>query len=1756
MMAEQRTANTVEAAYYEFCRERRRPYFGRHMWASQGLPLRHVVMQELVRLEASRQSGSPLRILEVGSWAGGSAITWAEAIKRYARGGQVICVDPWKPYFNPQERPDAPVYRRMAEALDQDTIYDLFTHNVTAAGHSDVVLSLRGQSTAVLPMLPQGHFDIVFVDGDHSYQAVLEDLKMAMSLVREGGILCGDDLELQLSEIDEAHARTKVKADYIRDPRSGKEFHPGVTIAVAELLGPVTSIAGCWAMRRTGGQWESVSTAGISPVPENIPRHLQPHDPGADPEFCQWMSARTSMDGRGGRAHVSTDVVPASSLNGRGEKQTKALLIQLDFQTWARARAWSYCAAYGVQEGLTANGVECVTVPAIAEHPCASQASWLSHMKTLLSGQRFDQVWIWLVHTPLDEATMEWLSGLAPVRIGVVMESLRYDEEDYRWAPHLRGRRERVDSQLPYLTHVLAPDEQDAADINAMGNVRALWWPAMVPERFAVSSNTRPTQQAAVFHGTPYGRRQSWTVHPLLHRRLQCAGADQPPTKNQQVFDHLQHMAEQLLQSGQPVTSQLLREHAESLQKIRVAEFSEWMGQLLDWPAIVNLPSLAKFYGGRVMEGMAVGRPVISWHVPNHPRNLSLFEPDKEIVLFNSDDPAALAAQIDRLRHDPQYAAAVACKGQERVRRYHTAERRLRETLCWIQDGIEPRYGVEGIQCPHIPEPCESAAAAEAHTTQDEFYVDLFVNKPHWSTPYPNADEAARWSKIAASLEYILRRVRKQEPNTQLRILDVGCGRGWLTNLAAAYGTCEGIEPVAGVIERARTLFPHLRFEAGTADSILRRPDFTPYDVVVTSEVIEHVSNGEKETFLAQLAQLLKPDGYLILTTPRGEMWEQWKTIAPPNQPVEDWVTEEQLRALFASQGFSELGLDRVYVEVPNLRFVPAPTPADMRSMNLLPIYQVWVCQRSAHPRPIPFTRSPKVSVIVPTYNRPDRLRTALESLAAQTFQDFEVIVVNDAGCEVGFVVNACVDRHRITTISHDRNRGLAAARNSGLRAAKGTYIAYLDDDDRYLPHHLETLITYLERQESRVAYTDAWRVHERQLEGRYVETGRDVPYSRDFNPAELLVGNYFPVLCVMHARQCLEEVGYFDESLFAHEDWDLWIRMATRFPFTHLPVTTAEFTWRSDGTSMTSGTRETYQRTTEIIYRKYAPHAAQIPGVREAQAQHLANCFPKTAAKSYVCSIVIPVSNRLDLTRNCLMALSQLQDQPDYEVIVVDNGSTDGTLEFLESLSGDVQVIRNRENVGFAKACNQGAAAATGDYLVFLNNDTIPLQGWLTALVDEVKAHLDVAIVGSKLLFADGSVQHAGVVFMRSRRSAYHIYRTAPSTGSGVNQRREFQAVTAACMLVRRKLFEEVHGFDEQFVNGFEDVDLCLKAREKGYLIVYQPRSVLYHLESQTPGRNDHDVHNSRLLEERWGSHWWLGDEDLYYHQDGLKLVGGDQDVNFATQIKSLHDVQDQAAWAHVAATQRAALKKDWEAVRWELGMVDYWPNDRFVLSWGAMVAERLHEPVHRAKFLARHLTLVDAPAERLELIRMLLEQMNLPGAEEQLGILLDASPDHAEGLVLKGILCMQREQYEQAEAAFSAALRGGANRRKCMMGIGMATMGRAYTQGAWERFLEVLVEYPDDAEAIHWLIRAGTAQNRWQELGEHLHRYTTGNPEDLAARFAFCSVLLRGEQIEAARREYDALCKVDPHYDGLGQLGQAIAGREAALAMEAASS
>jgi len=230
----------------------------------------------------------------------------------------------------------------------------------------------------------------------------------------------------------------------------------------------------------------------------------------------------------------------------------------------------------------------------------------------------------------------------------------------------------------------------------------------------------------------------------------------------------------------------------------------------------------------------------------------------------------------------------------------------------------------------------------------------------------------------------------------------------------------------------------------------------------------------------------------------------------------------------------------------------------------------------------------PVVSVILPTYNRPALLERAIRSVLAQTFQEFEIIVVNDAGEDIHFVLDPLNHDGRIVYIQHEANRGLAAARNTGIRAARGKYICYLDDDDRLYINHLETLVTFLENSEYEVVYTDAHRAWQRLENGKLITYQVDLPYSYDFD-RDLLVGNNFiPVLCIMHTRTCLDEFGLFDESLPVLEDYELWLRISEKYPFVHLPQVTCEFSWREDGSTMTSSKQEQFTQIRQEIFNRY----------------------------------------------------------------------------------------------------------------------------------------------------------------------------------------------------------------------------------------------------------------------------------------------------------------------------------------------------------------------------------------------------------------------------------------------------------------------------------------------------------------------------------------------------------------------------------------
>ncbi len=255
-----------------------------------------------------------------------------------------------------------------------------------------------------------------------------------------------------------------------------------------------------------------------------------------------------------------------------------------------------------------------------------------------------------------------------------------------------------------------------------------------------------------------------------------------------------------------------------------------------------------------------------------------------------------------------------------------------------------------------------------------------------------------------------------------------------------------------------------------------------------------------------------------------------------------------------------------------------------------------------------------------------------------------------------------------------------------------------------------------------------------------------------------------------------------------------------------------------------------------------------------------------KSKNQSEDVSIVILTYNKLGYTKQCLKAL-QKNTPKQYlnDVVVVDNGSTDGTQQYLKSLEW-VQLIANRDNLGFAKACNQGAEKAVGDVLVFLNNDTEVQKNWLEPMLSTLKDK-KVAIAGSKLLFPDGLIQHAGVV-IASDHIPRHIYYRDGADKLYVNKQRNFKAVTAACMAIKKNIFEEVGGFSKEYINGMEDIDLCLKVFHKGYKIMYCPKSVIIHHESVSRARHKYDIQNNDLFLEKWGDE--EPDEQKYYDEDG----------------------------------------------------------------------------------------------------------------------------------------------------------------------------------------------------------------------------------------------------------------------------------------------
>lgn len=250
--------------------------------------------------------------------------------------------------------------------------------------------------------------------------------------------------------------------------------------------------------------------------------------------------------------------------------------------------------------------------------------------------------------------------------------------------------------------------------------------------------------------------------------------------------------------------------------------------------------------------------------------------------------------------------------------------------------------------------------------------------------------------------------------------------------------------------------------------------------------------------------------------------------------------------------------------------------------------------------------------------------------------------------------------------------------------------------------------------------------------------------------------------------------------------------------------------------------------------------------------------------------SIVIPVFNNLSLTQQCLDSIFQNTTPGLYEVIVVDNGSTDGTREFMQSLEPRIRYIRNMRNLFFARGCNRGAWAAQADNVLFLNNDTVVKPNWLEAMLAVLEESPEIGIVGNKQLFPASNpiysslVWHAGMAFTEDKDS-WHVFFGLDAAHPAVNEQRDCPCVTGCCLLIRKALFQRLRGFDPWFQNGYEDTDLCLRAGQLGARIVYTPRSEIVHHVSASESRFDRHAANFLRFRERWAERIVPSEIDCY---------------------------------------------------------------------------------------------------------------------------------------------------------------------------------------------------------------------------------------------------------------------------------------------------
>ena len=500
------------------------------------------------------------------------------------------------------------------------------------------------------------------------------------------------------------------------------------------------------------------------------------------------------------------------------------------------------------------------------------------------------------------------------------------------------------------------------------------------------------------------------------------------------------------------------------------------------------------------------------------------------------------------------------------------------------------------------------------------------------------------------------------------------------------------------------------------------------------------------------------------------------------------------------------------------------------------------------------FAENILISIAVPVYHTGEIfLREMIDSVVAQSYRNWELCIAN-AGPD-DEKVNAILKEYaakdaRIHVKNLEKNEGIGKNTNRAFEMANGQYVALLDHDDLLAPDALFEVACAVEKSHPDIIYSDEDKV-----------TGNEKEHTQphfkpDFNIDLLRANNYICHLLVIK-KTLIDKVGGFSEGFDGAQDHDFIFRCSDNAKeIVHLPRIL--YHWRTHQASTADNPASklyAYEAGMRAVKENLKRNGEEAE-VTQSKDYGFYRVIYKVKERSLV-SIIIPNKDNRDILKKCIDSILQKSTYDNYEIIVVENNSTEPeTFDYYKKIEKDdrIRVIKWEKDFNFSAINNFAVKHANGEYIIFLNNDIeVKTPSWVEGMLGNAQRS-DVGIVGCRLIYPDNTIQHAGVVIGIGGIAA-NIFTNLPAARSGYMHRAstqvDYSAVTAACMMISKSLFERIGGFEEKLTVAFNDIDLCLRVREQDYLVVYDAYVEMIHYESKTRGSEDTEEKVRRFQSE-----------------------------------------------------------------------------------------------------------------------------------------------------------------------------------------------------------------------------------------------------------------------------------------------------------------